>query len=245
MRIKILIIGVLVIKSFSVGFPDSYYKIQGIENQKKAFIKILLPLIEKGNHIVMNERIFAKRFFRNALNNSFRGLDTESLAELIYLSQKYKIKDFFAENKYLKRIDIIPVSLALAQAALESGWGKSRFIKEANNIFGHWTYGDKGLIPNDREEGKTHKIRIFATLQSSVNAYILNLNRNMAYKTFREKREQFREKHKIFNGLDASKTMINYSELKEKYVEMLDNLINTTNLLYYDSYNPAALMDSA
>lgn len=245
MRIKILIIGILAIRSFGIGFPEYYYNIKDVEKQKKEFIKILLPLIEKGNQLVMNERKFTKRFFEKAIHQDFRDLDARSLTKLIYLSEKYKVKDFFDEDTYLRRIDKIPVSLALSQAALESGWGKSRFIKEANNIFGHWTYDGTGLIPNDREDGKTHRIRIFETLQNSVNAYMLNLNRNAAYQAFRDKRARFRQKHQIFNGIDASKTMKNYSQLKEKYVEMLDNLINAINLLYYDSYRPAAFIDSA
>ncbi len=91
--------------------------------------------------------------------------------------------------------------LALVQGAIESGWGKSRFVREANNIFGHWTWGEVGLIPLGREEGKTHKIRIFRTMQSSVDAYILNLNRHYAYKSFRKARLKKREEGKSINWL--------------------------------------------
>jgi len=125
--------------------------------------------------------------------------------------------------------------LALAQGAVESAWGKSRFVREANNIFGHWTYSENGLIPNNREEGKTHRIRIFNSLQDSVNAYVLNLNRNKAYKKFRQKRYQARVEGKKFDGLMGAKTMINYSGIREKYIKILISIIKKERLLKYDN----------
>ncbi len=245
MRFKILIVGIFVLKSFGSGLPDYYYKIKSGERQKREFIKIMLPLITRSNHIITVERHFVQKFFDNAIKTGFRGLQAKNLTKLLHLSRKYHVKNLFDLQQYLNRIDRVPASLTLAQAAIESGWGKSRFVREVNNIFGHWTYSGVGLIPNGREEGKIHRIRIFANLQSSVNAYMLNLNRNIAYQSFRDKRLKYQQEHKDFNGIAAARTMLMYSQLREKYIKILVGLIRDENLLYYDAYKPAALMDSA
>ena len=225
---------ILGINSFGYGFPEYFYKIGNSKKQKAEFIKILNPLINNANRVILYEREFVKSFFDKALQNGFREFKSDSLHKLVYLYKKYRIKHLFDKQEYLKKIDTIPVSLALAQGAVESAWGKSRFVREANNIFGHWTYTGNGLIPNAREEGKTHRIRIFNSLQSSVNAYVLNLNRNKAYKEFRDKRYVAHSKGMDFDGLMAAKTMINYSELKQKYVKIIQNIIKRNNLLFYD-----------
>lgn len=231
---KAILILIFAINSFCAGFPYYYYDIKNSSKQKKEFIKILLPLVQKGNAKVRKERAFIIHFFENAGKNSFRELDEISLARLISLYKKYKIHNLFDEHEYLKKIDIIPVSLAIAQAAAESGWGKSRFVLEANNIFGEWTYSGNGVVPIDRAEGKIHTLRIFKTLQDSVNSYILNLNRHKAYRSFRNQREKARKKGIVFDGLMAAKTMLYYSQRREKYVRFLEKIIKSNNLLYYD-----------
>ena len=110
-----------------------------------------------------------------------KDLDEESseYKKLKELQIKYKVQDIYDYETFLKRVDVIPPSLAIAQAAVESAWGKSRFIKIANNIFGHWTYNPEiGIVPLDRIEGKQHLIRVFKTLQDSISAYMLNLSYN-------------------------------------------------------------------
>lgn len=218
-----------------MGLPESYYRIKNSKDQKREFINILKPLIDKSNEKTLQERFFIETFFQKAFNSAFRSLNSNDLKRLLRLSKKYRIKNIFDKNKYLKRIDMVPVSLALVQGAVESGWGKSRFVREANNVFGHWTWGEEGIVPLDREEGKTHKIRIFRTLQSSVNAYILNLNRHYAYQGFRDARFQKRLEGKQITGYEAANTMINYSELREKYIQMLHKIMTEYNLLYYDT----------
>jgi len=234
MLVKILIFFFLITNSFSSGFPYYYYDIKSSKLQKKEFFKIILPLVERSDAKVRKERRLVKNFFENAGKNSFREIDEISLARLIGLYKKYKIHNLFDKHEYLKKIDVVPISLAIAQAATESGWGKSRFVLEANNIFGEWTYSGKGIVPVDRAEGKTHTLRIFKTLQGSVNSYVLNLNRHKAYKNFRTKRENARKKGIVYNGLMAAKTMLNYSQRRGKYVRILKNIIKSNNLLYYD-----------
>lgn len=222
--------------AFSMGFPDSYYKLKSKE-QKKEFIRILKPMIDKSNNKTLQERAFVENFLPQATRRGFRLLNPDDLRELLKISKKYRVKNIFDKDEYLKRIDTVPLSLAIAQGAIESGWGKSRFVREANNVFGHWTWGEFGLIPTGREEGKTHKIRIFKDMQSSVDAYILNLNRHYAYKLFRKVRLQKRKEGGAITGHEAADTMIYYSELRQKYVDMLHKVMKENNLLSYDEEN--------
>jgi Bax protein len=220
--------------SFGTGFPPSYYEIKDTKVQKREFIRILKPLVEKANEVIEYERNFITSFFDRALIEGFREFKEEELASLIAIAKKYRIKKLFNRDEYVKRVDVVPLSLALSQGAIESGWGKSRFVKEANNIFGHWTWGEYGLIPESRDEDKTHKIRIFQSLQASVNAYVLNLNRNYAYKSFRELRYSLKSQGKYFTGIEAASTMKNYSELRGTYIKMLQRMMKNNKLLKYD-----------
>jgi len=140
-----------------------------------------------------------------------------------------------SRKEFLQKINVVPASLAIAQGSIESAWGKSRFVRLANNVFGHWTWGEIGIIPARREEGKTHKIRIFSTLQKSVDAYMLNLNRHVAYEDFRKQRNMAIGEGRKFSGHDAAGTMLKYSELGEKYVKILQKVIKDNRLLYYDN----------
>lgn len=219
----------------AAGLPKSYYEIDDSAKQKEAFIDYMKDLVENGNKEILKDREFVKTFFDKATTDAFRGLNQKNIGYLIALRNKYGIEDLFDREAYYYRIDVIPVSLAIAQAALESGWGKSRFAKEANNLFGHWTYSGVGLIPQNRADGKTHMIRIFSSLQKSVDGYLLNLNTNKAYELFREKRLKLRQEEKKYTGLEAAKTMIHYSELKEEYIKMIQDMIEQNNLARFDN----------
>ncbi len=216
------------------GLSSEYYQIEDNAKQKEEFIREMKILVDKGNDEIKKDREFITNFFAKAVPDAFRGLNYANVGYLISLRNKYGIESLFDRDEYFKRIDVIPTSLALSQAALESGWGKSRFAREANNLFGHWSYSGVGLMPQNRAIGKTHMIRIFSSLQKSVNSYMLNLNTNDAYITFREKRLQSRNNGKNFGGMEASKTMGNYSELKEEYIKMIKEMIDQNNLLIYD-----------
>ena len=220
---------------FAGGLPSWYYKIKNTSLQKQKFVEIMLPLIKKANERTLKERRFVINFFDKLEKKGFEAMKKDELKKLARLSKKYKIKNLFDKYEYLLKIDKVPESLALTQAAIESAWGKSRFAKYANNIFGQWTYKTKGLVPEHRAEGKTHKIKIFPSLQASVNAYIINLNRNRAYEKFRFQRYQARLLNEIYSGLDAAKTLRAYSELKEKYVAMISRFMKRNRFLKYDT----------
>ncbi len=212
------------------GLPKEYYKLSG-DSAKKYFFNYFKNRIEAENNKILHERRFII-----SLNRTIN-LDTSSgtYKKLKELQNKYKVKNIYDYDKYLERIDIIPSSLALAQAATESGWGKSRFFKEANNIFGHWTYNPKiGMIPLRRPAGQKHFIRVFPNLQASIAAYMRNLNRTAAYSDFRKKRKKMRESKNIINGLSLSDTMNKYSGIGHDYVKILRSIIKTNDLVSLD-----------
>jgi len=219
---------------FAGGLPSWYYKIKNVSVQKKEFVQIILPLVKKANKEILEQRRFVIKFFNKLEKTGFKSIKKDDLIKLVKISKKYKIKNLFDKNEYLLRIDKVPESLALAQAAVESAWGKSRFAKYANNIFGQWTYKAKGLVPEYRAKGKTHKIKIFHSIQDSVNAYVANLNTNRAYREFRLQRYQARILNETYSGLDAAQTLRDYSQLKEKYVKMISNFIQKNKFLKYD-----------
>lgn len=214
----------------STGMPAWFYEINDGKKRKSSFVKVMLPLINEGNAKIKVERAFVESFFKKLVD--FKKVTAHDLNTLANLAKKYKIKKLYNKQAYLKRINAIPTSLALAQAAIESAWGNSRFVKIANNIFGQWTYGKNGIVPENRDEGKTHKIRVFKTLQASVDAYMLNLNRNRAYRAFRDKRLG----HGIqnFTGMHASDTMTNYSGIGTEYNALLKKIIKDNNFLAFE-----------
>lgn len=221
------------ISAFAKGMPEEYFLIENKEKQKIYFFEYMYKLSKNENEKILEERNFIKKY----LNSNLLNIDTNSseFLRLLKIKKKYRIKKPYDLKPYMKKIDVVPASLVLAQAAVESGWGKSRFMKNANNIFGHWTYNPKiGIIPKKREEGAKHFIRVFKTVQASISAYMLNLNRNAAYKTFHKERYKQRENNIKPSGLVLSQTMINYSGIGKEYLSILKNVIKKNGLEKYD-----------
>jgi len=208
--------------------PAWYYSIHDTKVQKEAFFKILHPLVEKENQKILQERDFVKNFFAKFTKNPLAS--EEDLAKLAKIAKKYRIKKLFDKEEYLKKIDTIPVSLVLAQAALESGWGKSRFARVANNLFGEWTYGKNGIVPKNRAPGKRHKIRVFRSIEESIASYMLNLNRHPAYREFRLARFLAKKAGRKFDGLQAAMTMQRYSQLGKRYNHLVSSIIRKNRL---------------
>jgi len=222
-----------VVFSIEGGFPESYYKIYNSKAKKVAFVNTLLPKIKKAEKQILSDRAFIQKYFNKYLfTYSLKArYDT---ARLIKLSKKYRVNHMYNEQEYLEKIDRIPVSLVLAQSAVESAWGESRFAKEGNNLFGEWTWGKKGLIPEGRDENATHKLRIFDSLDDSIARYMLNLNRHRSYKDFRSLRAHKRVLKKDFTGLEAATKMTNYSQMREVYNKLLINVIKGNGFMGYE-----------
>ena len=215
-------------------FPKDLDELQSTRLKKETFIKIVLPLI-----VAENERILADR---KKLKKILKKKQTSDL-EKQWLRQKlleYKVKKGDMKE-LLHRIDIIPTSIALAQAAKESGWGTSRFALEGNAIFGQWTWSENGIAPLDRENNKNHKILKFPILRASVKAYQNNLNTHKSYGNFRNKRSVMRNKNKDISGLELTETLKNYAQTGSEYTKILNQIIRQNRLT---DFEPVRLVNS-
>ena len=210
--------------------PKDLKTLGDTKTKRELFIKIVLPLILDENQKIMDDR---KKLFKILAKNF------NTVGEKVWLKRRfreYKIEDQDL-SKLKIRMDIIPVSIALAQAANESGWGTSRFALEGNALFGQWTWSKKGISPANKDPNKTHKILQFQILKASVRAYKNNLNTHSAYKEFREVRAQLRQDDKQIVGLDLTKYLKNYAAIGEKYVSILENIIERNSLTDFDKAN--------
>ncbi len=208
-------------------FPKDLDEIQSVKLKKETFIKIVLPLI-----VAENEKILDDRLKLNEVIS--RKITTDE--EKQWLRQKfleYKVKKSNIEELKI-RMDIIPASIALAQAAKESGWGTSRFALEGNAIFGQWTWNGAGIEPLLKDKSKNHKILRFPILRASVKAYKNNLNTHKGYVKFREKRKQLRDKNKKIHGLELTKTLENYAQAGSEYTKILAQIIVQNRLMDFE-----------
>ena len=210
--------------------PKDLKTLGSTAKKRELFIKIVLPLILDENEKISNDR---KKLFK-IINKSFN-----TVGERVWLKRRfkeYKIDDQDI-SKLKMRMDIIPVSLALAQAANESGWGTSRFALEGNALFGQWTWSKKGISPSKKDKNKNHKVLQFQVLKASVRAYKNNLNTHNAYKEFRETRATLKEEGKNVTGLDLAKYIKSYAAIGEKYVVLIEDIIKINSLTDFDKAN--------
>ena len=136
----------------------------------------------------------------------------------------------------LRRVDTIPVSLALAQSASESAWGSSRFAVQGNNFFGEWCYEPGcGLVPKNRLPGRKHMVETFGGIEASVDSYMHNLNSHEAYVEFRKARKQLRNSGSRLKGLDLLPTLQKFSERRQNYLEDIRVITLVNNLERFDS----------
>ncbi len=207
--------------------PNEIKMIENTKKRKEFFIQIVLPLILKENN---NIKIDRKRLF-SIINKS-----NNTKLEKKWMDKKYK--QYGIPSKDLSelkiRMDEIPVSLAIAQAAKETGWGTSRFAQEGNALFGQWTWSGEGLKPKEAEQSEGHKVMKFNVLQASVRAYQRNLNTHSSYKEFRQARAKLRDKGVPLDSIILSKFLDEYAETGNEYVEVLQKIINQNNLKDFD-----------
>ena len=207
--------------------PKDLKTLGDTKKKRELFIKIVLPLILSENSKITEDR---KKLFK------ILGKNFNTVGERVWLKRRfkeYKIDDRDL-SKLKMRMDIIPVSIALAQAANESGWGTSRFALEGNALFGQWTWSKKGISPKNKDPDQSHKILQFQVLKASVKAYKNNLNTHNAYKEFREVRAQLRQENKQIIGLDLVKYLKAYAADGERYVLILEDIIEKNSLTDFD-----------
>ena len=207
--------------------PKEMKSIESSKKKKELFIKIVLPLILEENNRIFLDR---KRLF--AILNKNKNTETERK----WLNNKFK--QYGVVNRDLTtlkiRMDVIPVSLAIAQAAKETGWGTSRFALEGNALYGQWTWSEDGITPASAEAGSTHKVMKFKILQASVRAYQRNLNTHSGYKKFREARAIQRDNSGKLNSLLLVDYLDKYAETGKEYTLILKKIIEQNSLTDFD-----------
>ena len=215
-------------KPVEIGkLPYELKDIQSVKKRKELFIQIVLPLILEENNKILLDR--TKLFAILNKNNNSKS-DNEWLIK--------KFKQYGVTKKDIptlkRRMDIIPPSMAIAQAAKETGWGTSRFALEGNALFGQWTYTDKGIKPAAADAGTKHKVMMFNVLKSSVRAYTRNLNTHKSYKEMRYVRAIQRDNLGKLMSLELVDYLDKYAETGKEYTIILKKIIEQNSLTDFD-----------
>ena len=207
--------------------PSEIKSIENTKKRKELFIQIVLPLILEENKKIKLER---KTLFSILNKNS------NSEEERNWLRSKFKQYGVVSNDlTTLKiRMDEIPVSLAIAQAAKETGWGTSRFAQQGNALFGQWTYGGNGIKPAGADVQDKHKVMKFKILKASVRAYQRNLNTHKSYKKFRKVRAIQRDVYGSLNSLELANYLDKYAETGIEYTKILKQIIEQNKLTDFD-----------
>jgi len=213
---------------FLASLPGDLGQIRETDVRKTTFFKTVLPLV-----LQVNEQIRADRRRLWSVRYQVRNgqpLDAIDRLWLVVKSEYYGVdKDDL--DALARRMDIVPPSMALAQAAEESGWGTSRFVREGNAMFGQWTYAEQqAMTPLQRDEGKRHKVRRFKNLLESVRAYARNLNTHKAYAAFRDARATMRQGGRPIDGAALAGYLGRYSERGDAYVGTIRTIIRVNDL---------------
>ena len=224
------------IKRIVSGLPE-FREIPAGRERKAAFFGYFLPIVETQNRSILTTRQKLADWYLKRDE-----ISSEDASEVNTVAIRYRIHNFDVENdkswqELLNRVDVVPPSLALAQAANESAWGTSRFARQAYNFYGQWCFEQGcGLVPKKREAGKTHEVAAFDSPQESVKMYIRNLNSNSAYKPLRDVRAQLRQLNKPVTGHALAAGLNRYSERGLEYVSELRAMIEYNKLARYDTF---------
>ena len=215
--------------------PAEMKLIENTKKRKKLFIQIILPLIIKENNSIRSDR---KKLFSILNKNKNTQLEKK------WLEQKFKQYGVLHKDlSTLKiRMDEVPTSIAIAQAAKETGWGTSRFAQEGNALFGQWTWTGEGIKPAGAEVDSKHKVMKFKVLQASVKAYHRNLNTHSSYRDFRSVRAELRDQGKLLDSILLSNFLDKYAQTGKKYVKILQKIIKQNRL---EDFDDAKLLPSS
>ena len=208
--------------------PKDLKSIKPIKNRKELFIKITLPLIVQENRKIssLNQNI-------KLIKSSFDQISRKEAIWVQNLMKEYKADTL---DSLLIKVDEIPVSLALAQAVIESGWGTSRFAYEGNALFGQYIWGktNDGIIPNERETDAKYKIKSFNNLSESVASYMKNLNTNFHYNEFRINRFVLRSNKIPLKGIYLAEFLSSYS-IEDNYIDKIKNIIEINDFQDFEN----------
>jgi len=236
------VVGSLVAITFVVvdreSAPD-FGEFEAGDERKQAFFAYFLPLIDERNEELMalRENLLELNAKRNDDAGQLSFFERRHIAKLanIYEIEDFSLDDPAGWDTLLRRVDVLPPSLALAQAANESAWGTSRFAREGNNFYGQWCYVKGcGIVPALREEEAIHEVAGFDSARESVKGYMRNLNYHPAYAKLRSIRERLRDTDEPITGLKISEGLESYSERGEAYIEELNLMIQFNDLDEHD-----------
>lgn len=218
--------------------PDWVAKRMTAPERKTLFFEMMLPLV-----LIANDEIMADRQRILRLTAEGEALPTRDQAWLDAVLKKYRLSpkkgadgNGMETADILARVDAVPPALTLAQGAIESAWGRSRFARQGNAMFGQWTWKTgQGIVPTGREAGKTHEVRAFKSLLASVRAYMRNLNTSRAYREMRAERAGLRAANRTVTGKILARHLNRYSEEGEAYVEKVQKMIRVNRLDRFDT----------
>tara|TARA_B100000989_G_scaffold121184_1_gene89423 strand:- start:345 stop:1280 length:936 start_codon:yes stop_codon:yes gene_type:complete len=212
-----------------LSLPKDLSNIEPTSRRKEIFLSSILPLVVKSNLDILNDRKILCEAIKNKDNKK-----KEEIAKKHYIDLS-KIEKLMIDNTLIRKIDIVPISLVMAQAAAESGWGTSRFALEGNALFGQWTWDkSKGIQPKFASDQKA-VVRKFETLSDSVKSYLLNLNTHIAYSSMRAKRNRDCNQEKLISGYELANWMGNYAITRDEYIKLLRLIIKKNNLVLLDN----------
>ena len=214
------------------SLPDDLETMDSVDDRKALFVKAMLPLV-----LMVNEPIERDRARLEGLSELVQGGVTLSPRDRRWVTElagRYNVDKRASMAELLRRVDVVPVSLAIAQAAEESGWGTSRIARHGNAMFGQQTWSGHGITPQNRKPGETFKYQRFEDLLASVRSYVQNLNSHDAYKDFRVTRAQLRQSGKPLDSLRLAAALVRYSERGGDYVQAVRALIRTNDLQELD-----------
>ncbi len=222
--ITLILFSILLVVLINISPPKTpdFAKIATTEMRKNAFFNYLLPKIKHSNAQITQLR-------QQIINQKL------SEAQLNALIKRYKLPAGATQKDFLNKIDIVPISLVLAQAAIESSWGRSRFAKHANNFFGIWCFTKGcGMVPLRRNQGAVHEVKTFASPAAAITYYMYTINHNQTYALLRKIRQYKRDHDILITGISLSEGLAQYSEMGYEYVEVIQNVIRHNNLARYD-----------
>ncbi len=213
--------------------PD-FAAIGDIKQKKSAFFNYLLPAIEHNNRRARAQHLTVLSW-QTRLRQGLP-LDKQTQEGIIKLAKRYKLSTanrspMQLTTELLVRIDELPSSMVLAQAAIESAWGTSRFARQANNLFGQWCFAPGcGIVPLQRPEGARYEVKKFDHVGAAIDAYFLNINGHDAYKPLREIRSKSRLKGEALKGAALVAGLERYSGRGLSYVHELRSMIRSNKL---------------
>lgn len=226
------------------SIPD-FSRYADIETKKREFFDFMRPIIVSENSRVTEQRALLELLYQKKENGGKLSHSEKRFIEKLikeYRANRFNSRDVDIWEVLFRRVDVVPVPLALVQAANESAWGTSRFAKLGNNMFGQWCFTEAcGIIPNGRMEGETYAVAKFASVNESVRSYIRNINTSYAYREFRDLRSRQREEGEELDSYLLVKGLLKYSTRREEYLKEIRAMLRVNAPLFVYNFGDSSL----